>query len=108
MNLLANACDAMADRGTIRITTQREGDQVRIAIADDGSGIPDANLNRIFDPFYTPKPQGQGTGLGLSITHGIVQDHDGRMEVKSSAGQGTTFTIWLPIKGPRSQVAEAV
>ena len=107
MNLLANACDAIPDRGTIRIVTRREGDRVEISISDDGAGIPDAQLDRIFDPFFTTKPQGQGTGLGLSITHGIVEDHDGRIEVTSTVGSGTTFTISLPISSAgRSAAAE--
>jgi two-component system NtrC family sensor kinase len=99
MNLLTNACDAIADRGTIRVTTRREGDAVCIAVADDGSGIPDSDLDQIFDPFFTTKPQGHGTGLGLSISHGIVEDHDGRIDVESGVGRGTTFVVWLPIVG---------
>jgi signal transduction histidine kinase len=107
INLLANACDAIADSGVVRIETQRAGDRVRISIRDDGSGIAGSDLDRLFDPFYTTKPQGKGTGLGLSITHGIVEDHAGRIDVESEVGTGTTFTIWLPIKAARSSVTEA-
>ncbi len=98
MNLLANAFDAIADRGIVRITTRRVGDVVRISIADDGTGIPAHQLDRIFDPFFTTKPQGAGTGLGLSISHGIVEDHHGRIEVESRMGEGTTFTVCLPME----------
>lgn len=98
MNLLANACDAIEGPGHIRVTTRRVGEEVRIAIADDGSGIAEADLGRLFDPFFTTKPQGHGTGLGLSISHGIVADHGGRIEVESTQGRGTTFTIVLPIR----------
>jgi signal transduction histidine kinase len=98
MNLLANACDAIAGEGTIRIATRRENGQVRISVSDDGAGIPEDALGRIFDPFFTTKPQGQGTGLGLSITHGIVEDHAGRIDVESEAGRGTTFTVRLPVR----------
>jgi signal transduction histidine kinase len=97
MNIIGNACDAIGDRGTIRISTARDGDDVRISIADDGAGIPNEVLSRIFDPFFTTKRQGQGTGLGLSISHGIVEDHGGRIDVESRVGEGTTFTVRLPI-----------
>ncbi len=100
MNLLGNACDAIADRGTIRIATARERDTVRIAITDDGAGIPRELVDRIFDPFFTTKAQGQGTGLGLSISHGIVEDHGGRIDVESRIGEGTTFTVRLPVGTP--------
>jgi signal transduction histidine kinase len=98
MNLLANACDAIPADGIIRIATFREDGQVRISISDDGTGIPEEALGRIFDPFFSTKPQGQGTGLGLSITHGIVEDHHGRIEIESRVGHGTTFTVRLPIR----------
>ena len=100
MNILGNACDAIADRGTIRIATARERDTVRIAITDDGAGIPRELVDRIFDPFFTTKAQGQGTGLGLSISHGIVEDHGGRIDVESRIGEGTTFTVRLPVGTP--------
>jgi signal transduction histidine kinase len=109
MNLLANACDAIAERGTIRVATRRDGNQVRISISDDGQGISDADLDRIFDPFFTTKPQGYGTGLGLSISHGIIEDHEGRIEVSSELGRGTTFTVTFPIRAPgRASTAQAM
>ena len=75
-----------------------EGDQVWLSIADSGEGIPPDVIGKIFDPFFTTKPVGQGTGLGLSVSYGIIRKHGGRLEVESRVGEGTTFTIWLPIK----------
>jgi two-component system NtrC family sensor kinase len=98
LNLLVNAAQAIEERGTITIRTGCEGDQVWLAFADDGGGIPDELQSRIFDPFFTTKPVGQGTGLGLSLSYGIVQKHDGRIDVDSRPGEGATFTIWLPIR----------
>ncbi len=100
MNLLANAFDAIREDGTVRIETATEGDMVRVSVSDDGTGIAEHQLDRIFDPFFTTKPQGQGTGLGLSISHGIVEDHAGRIDVESRIGQGTMFTVWLPLGAP--------
>jgi len=104
MNLLLNAAQAIQGKGTIRIRTEplelgrRSVDKgVQIVIADSGTGIPKENLTRIYDPFFTTKPVGQGTGLGLSIVYDIVKAHAGRIEVASQPGQGTTFTVWLPI-----------
>ncbi len=100
MNLLANACDAIADRGNIWIATFHEDEHVRVTIRDDGSGIAPEHMGRIFDPFFTTKPQGQGTGLGLAITYGIVQAHAGRVEVESRPGEGTTVSVVLPVHPP--------
>jgi two-component system, NtrC family, sensor kinase len=98
LNLLNNSVDAMASSGgVIRITTQLNGDQIVLKIADNGSGIAEANLSRIFDPFYTTKPVGQGTGLGLSICYGIIKKLGGNIQVQSTKGKGTTFSIILPI-----------
>lgn len=66
-------------------------------ITDTGSGIEEKNLKKIFDPFFTTKPIGQGTGLGLSISYEIIKKHGGEIKVKSEIGQGTTFTILLPV-----------
>jgi len=97
MNLLTNAAQALGeDGGTIRIAVATGGDSVRIAVSDDGPGIPPEVLPRIFDPFFTTKDVGEGSGLGLSIVHGIVERHRGHIDVKSAPGQGTTFTISLP------------
>ena len=106
MNLLVNAAQAMREQGTITIRTTCQGDSACIAVTDTGVGIAQEILGRIFDPFFTTKPQGQGTGLGLSISHGIVEHHRGRIDVKSQPGQGTTFTVILPLR--RGEVKTAV
>lgn len=98
MNLLVNAAHAIPDKGIITIRTGRQGEEVFVQIADTGKGIPEENLKRIFDPFFTTKPVGKGTGLGLSLSYGIMQKHNGRIEVQSEVGKGTTFTLWLPIR----------
>jgi signal transduction histidine kinase len=105
MNLLVNAAHAMPEgrRGTITVRTAAADDQVRIEVADTGSGIPPDILKRIFDPFFTTKPVGKGTGLGLSLSYSIVQKHGGRIEVESEPGRGTTFRVILP----RERAAEA-
>ena len=104
MNLLANAIDATQQGGKVTVRTESSGIEaetdpqgIRIIISDTGSGIPAAILEKIFDPFFTTKPIGQGTGLGLSISYGIVKAHGGKIRVKSTPGQGTTFTVWLPL-----------
>ncbi|TAK91364.1 MAG: PAS domain S-box protein [Burkholderiaceae bacterium] len=99
MNLVVNAAQAMgAVRGCITIRTGVEDDQVWFSVSDNGSGIPPETLKRIFEPFFTTKPIGQGTGLGLSVSYGIVQRHNGAIDVTSVPGGGTTFHITLPIR----------
>jgi two-component system NtrC family sensor kinase len=101
LNLINNAIDAMGNKGGIlNITTQLEDNIVVIKVADNGSGIPEANLSRIFEPFFTTKPVGKGTGLGLSICYGIIQKMGGQIEVESVIDSGTTFYIRLPVQGP--------
>ena len=100
MNLITNAADAIEGEGEIVITTRAQDDGVTISVKDSGSGIPDDVKSQIFDPFFTTKEVGSGTGLGLSISYGIIEKHGGRIDVDSTVGEGTTFTITLPTKMP--------
>ena len=99
MNLLMNAKQAMAGQGQIQISTGHDSfrNEVTIVVADTGSGIPAEISNKIFDPFFTTKPTGQGTGLGLSVSYGIIKDHHGEIELQSTPGKGSTFTITFPV-----------
>ena len=98
MNMLVNAAQAIEKDGTITVRSGSEGDQVWMEVEDTGKGIPPEHLNRIFDPFFTTKPVGKGTGLGLALSYGIVNKHNGRIEVKSEVGKGSTFRVWLPVQ----------
>ena len=100
LNLLVNAGHAIAERGVITIATLQIENEICISIADSGQGIAPENVARIFDPFFTTKPIGKGTGLGLSLSYGIVQKHHGRIEVQSTVGKGTTFSVYLPLRQP--------
>jgi PAS domain S-box-containing protein len=100
MNLMLNAGHAINDHGTITLRTGREADRVWIEVEDSGAGIPVENLKRIFEPFFTTKPVGGGTGLGLSVSYGIVQAHQGWIDVRSEADQGSVFRVTLPICPP--------
>ena len=97
MNLLLNAGEAIAGEGRIRIATRHVDDTIVITFTDNGKGIPDAALAKIFDPGFTTKGGGVGMGLGLSITYRIIQDHGGTIQAESRVGEGTTFTITLPV-----------
>jgi signal transduction histidine kinase len=97
VNLFLNARDAMPRGGWLTVITRVEGPQVIVEIADTGSGIPPEQLARIYDPFFTTKAIGRGTGLGLSITYGIVHEHEGSIRCDSAVGQGTRFTVTLPL-----------
>lgn len=99
LNMINNALDAMEKTGgSLFINTEASKDKVRIKIKDTGHGIPEAIISKIFDPFFTTKPVGKGTGLGLSICYGIIKKLGGDIEVESSVGVGTTFTISIPIQ----------
>jgi len=106
LNLFLNARDAMPRGGWLAVSTKIENQAVVIEVADTGSGIPSEHLARIYDPFFTTKSIGQGTGLGLSIAYGIIREHDGTMQVESSVGQGTRFTLRLPLSKSFSQTRE--
>jgi signal transduction histidine kinase len=97
MNILSNAIQAINAEGQITIQTSMLDNMVKISISDDGQGMTEVTKQKIFDPFFTTKDVGQGTGLGLSISYGIIEKHNGKIEVTSTLGQGTTFTITLPI-----------
>ncbi len=100
MNIITNAEQAMRDangKGTLTISSVLAGNAIRVKFQDDGPGIAPRHIKKIFDPFFTTKPVGQGTGLGLSICHGILKEHGGTIEAASKQGQGTTFSITLPV-----------
>jgi len=97
MNLLINACDAISVKGEVSLTSEQVANDIRITIGDNGSGIGDADILKLFDPFFTTKSIGKGTGLGLSISQGIIKKHGGTLTVSSQSGQGSCFTILLPI-----------
>jgi two-component system NtrC family sensor kinase len=95
--LATNAIDAMPEGGTLTFRATRAGSRVLVQVRDTGLGISPENMTKIFDPFFTTKDVGRGTGLGLAVCYGILSDHGGRLDVGSSIGVGTTFTITLPV-----------
>jgi CheY-like chemotaxis protein len=112
MNLCSNAIQAMDTGGTLRVAIETTdlstvqalshgpvlpGRYVHLVVEDSGSGMDEATLSRIFEPFFTTKEIGQGTGLGLSLVHAIITDSGGAIDVKSAPGQGSTFTVYLPL-----------
>jgi len=99
MNLLVNAVHAIEGHGTITVRSGHDETWAWIEVADTGKGMTPAVLNRIFEPFYTTKPVGKGTGLGLSLSYDIIKKHEGRIEVSSDVGVGSTFRIVLPLRG---------
>lgn len=98
LNLISNAAEAMPEGGILTIAARmRQKESVEIAVSDTGAGIPRESLSRIFEPFFTTKSRGEGMGLGLTLTSRIVQDHGGRLEVKSEVGRGSTFRVTLQL-----------
>ena len=97
INLLLNASQALKEIGKVTIKTYQQDKYVCIDITDTGQGIAEENLKKIFDPFFTTKPVGQGTGLGLSVSYEIIKKHGGDIQVRSKVGEGTTFTVRLPL-----------
>jgi PAS domain S-box-containing protein len=97
LNLFLNARDAMPSGGIVEIRTAAHNGSVEVEIIDTGGGIPRENLNRIFDPFFTTKSSGRGTGLGLSVSYGIVKEHAGKVDVRSTPGKGTSFRLEFPV-----------
>ncbi|MGM9481399.1 ATP-binding protein [Roseateles sp. NT4] len=103
LNLLVNAAHAIGpERGLIVVRSGDAGDKVWVEVEDDGCGIAPEHLTRIFDPFFTTKPVGRGTGLGLSLAYGIVQKHQGRIDVRSEPGRGSCFRVTLPVRRPNT------
>ena len=106
MNLLLNAAQAIPKSGEIQIVTGSKDQEVWIDIRDNGIGIAPENLKRIFDPFYSGRPDGKGVGLGLPLAVAAVRKHHGRIEVSSTPGAGSIFRVWLPIRQPIAAQAD--
>jgi signal transduction histidine kinase len=105
LNLLTNAFYAVDEKKktgaegyepTVTINTKKVNDKIEISVTDNGNGIPQNIVDKIFQPFFTTKPTGQGTGLGLSLSYDIIKAHGGELKVETKEGEGTTFTIQLP------------
>ena len=105
MNMMVNAAEAMEGRGTLTVKTAllSKNGSVMIEFSDNGKGIPPEHVSKIFDPFFTTKEVGKGTGLGLSLSYGVIEQHKGKIDVKSKVGKGTSFTIELPVQHNDSQ-----
>jgi len=104
VNLIKNAMQAMTTGGTLMLQTGESGDGIWVSVSDTGGGIPQEQINRIFEPFYTTKKK--GTGLGLMIVQRIVRLHGGKIELESRVGRGTTFRIWLPLHERKPRLLE--
>jgi signal transduction histidine kinase len=104
VNLMKNAAQAMTKGGMLTLQTGENSDNVWMSVADTGGGIPQEQINRIFEPFYTTKKK--GSGLGLMIVQRIVRAHNGRIELESRVGHGTTFRIWLPLHERKPRLLE--
>ena len=83
---------------TVLVSTKKEGDKVVISVKDNGNGIPQKIVDKIFQPFFTTKPTGQGTGLGLSLSYDIIKAHGGEIKVETKEGEGSEFIIFLPVQ----------
>jgi PAS domain S-box-containing protein len=104
VNLVKNATQAMTTGGTLTLQTGENADAVWVSVADTGGGIPQEQINRIFEPFFTTKKK--GSGLGLMIVQRIVRAHDGKIELESHVGRGTTFRVWLPLHERKPRLLE--
>jgi signal transduction histidine kinase len=105
VNLIKNAMQAMTKGGTLTLQTGERSDEAWLSVSDNGGGIPPEQISRIFEPFYTTKKK--GTGLGLMIVQRIVRAHDGRIDLESHVGRGTTFRVWLPLHERKPRLLEA-
>jgi PAS domain S-box-containing protein len=111
INIILNALDAMPDGGSLTVSTRKERDDqgremILIEFADTGAGIPEGDLQKIFDPFYTTKEAGKGTGLGLSLSYNILKQFKGEIKVESKVNRGTIFTVLLPVERERNALPE--
>ncbi len=99
VNLITNACESLeeSDKKEVHVNLTSNNNDLIIEIKDSGCGIPQSNINKLFEPFFTTKKIGKGTGLGLAISYGIIKMHKGHINVKSKIGEGTIFTLTLPI-----------
>ncbi len=97
-NLIMNAIQAMPQGGTLTVRTSADAAYLKVEVQDTGVGIPPENMRKLFTPFFTTKREVKGVGLGLAVSYGIIQRHQGRIEVDSQAGRGSTFTVYLPLK----------
>ncbi len=102
VNLITNAIHALPEGGQVTVSTRQKDNTVILAVKDTGTGMPPSVRKKIFEPFFTTKPVGQGTGLGLSVVQGIIDSHDGSIQVTSTRGKGSKFEIRLPIKHVQS------
>ena len=102
-NLIINAVQAMPEGGRLTLHTSTSDNWLKIEVRDTGCGISQENLRKLFTPFFTTKGKGKGVGLGLAVAHGIIQRHQGRIEVQSKEGEGTTFTIYLPVRHEKQE-----
>jgi two-component system, NtrC family, sensor kinase len=96
LNLFLNARDAMPSGGMLEVRTAAHNGSVEVEVVDTGAGIPREHIHRIFDPFFTTKASGRGTGLGLSVSYGIIKEHAGKIDVRSTPGKGTSFHVEFP------------
>ncbi len=100
LNMIINAADVMESVGILTIATRRQTKDgmpfTEVEFRDTGQGISEENMSKIFEPFFTTKPVGKGTGLGLAVSHGIIQDHGGKILVRSKLGEGTSFFVRFP------------
>ena len=107
INIILNAIDAMPKGGTLKIELTHADNLALIKITDTGTGIDAQHLPHIFDPFFTTKGIGKGTGLGLSISYAIIKEHEGRITVDSEPGQGSSFSIYIPMNLDKNEHKES-
>lgn len=104
INVLLNAVDALPSGGRIRVELDAKDTRATLRVVDDGTGMPEEVLRRVYDPFFTTKPLGEGTGLGLAITYGIMQRHSGSVKVRSKPGRGTMVELMLPVTSAAEEI----